>query len=124
MPPVVVALIHAGLDLLEREPQRRQRLHANVRHLTERLKSIGITTSSQSAIVPVRIPRRIRRVSRRMHQAGIFINAVEYPAVPQDNERFRISVISEHTDDDIDRLVEALDLALEEEGIDRSGRRL
>ena len=120
---MVVALIHAGLDLLEREPQRRQRLHANVRHLTERLKSIGITTSSQSAIVPVHIPRRIRRVSRRMHQAGIFINAVEYPAVPKDDERFRISVISEHTDDDIDRLVEALDLALEEEGIDRSGRR-
>ncbi len=122
MPPALVALIHAGLDLLESELDRRQRLHANVRYLVERLESIGIRTSSQSAIVPVRVPRRIRRVSRRMHEADIFLNAIEYPAVPQDDERFRISVISEHTADDIDRLVEALDLALEEEGIDRSQR--
>ena len=47
MPPMVIAALHAGLDLLEREPQRRVRLHENVRHLVELLGAIGVHTGSQ-----------------------------------------------------------------------------
>ena len=119
MPPMVIAALHAGLDLLEREPHRRARLHDNVRHLVELLGSIGVHTGSQSAIVPVYVPQGIRRVSARMHDAGIFVNAIEYPAVPEGLERLRVSVTSDHTPDDLHRLVEALDQAFEAEQVPR-----
>lgn len=119
MPPTVIAALHAGLDLVKREPQRRTRLHDNVRRLVELLAALGVRTGSQSAIVPVYVPRGIRRLSARLHRAGIFVNAIEYPAVPEGRERLRISVTSDHTADDLHRLVEALDQALEAEEIPR-----
>jgi len=109
MPPVTLAILHAGLDVLEREPERRRRLHDNVRYLVRSLRAIGIETSSQSAIVPIHVGRNIRAISQRMHQAGIFVNAVEYPAVPKGRERFRVSVMSTHTREDIDRLVDGFE---------------
>lgn len=119
MPPVTLAVLHAGLDVLEREPERRRRLHDNVRYLVEALRSVGIDTSSDSAIVPVPAPGRVRRLSRRLHDAGMFVNAIEYPAVAAGGERFRVSVISDHTREDVDRLVAAFDDAFEAEGVER-----
>ena len=117
MPPPAVAMVHAGLDLIEREPQRRQRLHDNVRALVDALGSVGIRTASASAIVPVHVPGPIRPVSARLHEAGVFVNAIEYPAVPMGQDRFRVSVMSEHTADDIDRLVRAFVDAYRAEGL-------
>ena len=111
MPPVEIATILAGFDLMATEPERRVRLHKNARCLVEALAGIGVLTSTQSAIIPVYIPEPIRLVSRRLHEAGVFVNAIEYPAVPRDAERFRVSVMSEHTRADMDRLVAALDEA-------------
>jgi glycine C-acetyltransferase len=115
MPPVEIVTILAGFELLAAEPERRTRLHDNVRYLVAALAGIGVATSTQSAVVPVYISEPIRRVSRRLHEAGIFVNAIEYPAVPRDAERFRISVMSEHTHEDLDRLVAALDEARKQE---------
>ena len=48
----------------------------------------------------------IREAARRFNQAGIFVNCVEYPAVPIGEQRFRISMMATHTKADIDRLLE------------------
>ncbi len=117
LPPTTAAAVLAGLDVIEQEPERRQELHENVRYLVQELRSRGIETESSSAIVPVRVPRGIRRVACRLDDAGIFVNAIEYPAVPKGKERLRVSVTSEHTRQDIDRLVDALTAALEEENV-------
>jgi glycine C-acetyltransferase len=49
----------------------------------------------------------IRNAAYLFHQKDIFINAVEYPAVPPGKERFRISMMTTHTKEDIDRLATA-----------------
>jgi glycine C-acetyltransferase len=114
LPPMTVAAVLAGLEVIEAQPERRARLHANVRYLIGRLRAQGFPCHSQSAIVPVPVPRGIRKMARRLHDAGIFVNAIEYPAVPKGQERFRVSVTSEHTREDLDRLVEALAAAFAE----------
>jgi glycine C-acetyltransferase len=48
----------------------------------------------------------IREAALRFHEAGVFVNCVEYPAVPLDQQRFRVSLMATHTKEDIDRLVE------------------
>jgi glycine C-acetyltransferase len=50
----------------------------------------------------------IRDASFKFHQKGIFINSIEYPAVPKSQQRFRISIMATHTKKDIDRLMEAI----------------
>jgi selenocysteine lyase/cysteine desulfurase len=50
----------------------------------------------------------IRDASFEFHQKGIFINSIEYPAVPKSQQRFRISIMATHTKEDIDRLMEAI----------------
>jgi glycine C-acetyltransferase len=116
---MTVAAVLAGLEVIEREPERRAQLHENVRYLLEGLRSLRIDCHSQSAIVPVRVPEGadIRRLGKRFDDAGIFLNAVEYPAVPRGQERFRLSLSSEHNRFDLDRLLAAFAGAYRDEGI-------
>ncbi len=111
LPPVVIATVLAGLDVMEREPERLARLHQNINTLTAGLKRLGFTTPSQSAIVPLRVPpwMDIRRAAKLFDERGIFLNAIEYPAVPVAQQRFRVSVMATHTKEDIARLVTAVE---------------
>lgn len=110
LPPVVLAAVHAGLDLLEREPERRTELLDNVRYFVEGLRTLGIDVRPDAAIVAllVKPPRDIRKVAFAFHERGLFVNAIEYPAVPLDGQRLRISLMCEHTRADLDRLLEAI----------------
>jgi aspartate aminotransferase-like enzyme len=38
----------------------------------------------------------------------VFVNSVEYPAVPLSQQRFRISIMATHTTADIDALLSAV----------------
>lgn len=111
LPPVVVAAVLAGLDIVEKEPEHRGQLHANVRYATELLRPYGLAAEPKAAIIALRAPEHmnIRQASYLFHQAGIFLNSVEFPAVPVTEQRFRISIMSTHTKAQIDRLVEAVD---------------
>ncbi len=108
-PPVVVAAVLAGLNVLEKEPQRRAALHENVRYAAAGLASVGIHVRAESAIIAIHVPAtmNIRRAATAYHERGLFVNSIEYPAVPLREQRFRISLMATHTHEDIDRLVEA-----------------
>jgi len=112
LPPAVIAAVLAGLEVMEREPDLRTRLHDNVAYALAGLRVLGINVSSNSGIIPLRVPRgvNIRRAARRFHELGIFVNPVEYPAVPLSQQRFRISMMATHTREDIDRLIEAVEI--------------
>ena len=46
----------------------------------------------------------IRKAAYEFHKRGIFVNSVEYPAVPLSQQRFRISIMATHKKEDIDKL--------------------
>ncbi len=108
LPPVVVAAVLAGLDVIEREPWLRRQLHENVEYVTEGLQRLCFEVEPPAAIIALRVPASmdIRKAARRFNQAGIFVNCVEYPAVPIGEQRFRISMMSTHTKEDMDQLLE------------------
>ena len=110
LPPLLIAAVLGGLDVIQNEPDRRNRLHANVDYLVKRLNSFGILAASQSGIVPILIlgQGRAREVARKIHERGIFLNSIDYPAVPYHQERLRISVMATHTIDDLNRLTDVL----------------
>jgi len=111
LPPTSVAAVLAGLDIMEREPERRERLHHNVAYLAERLRQLGLAVpeSAGGILVVGTVPGLdVRHVATRLHQRGIFLNAIEFPAVPPSQERLRISVMATHTEADLDTLVATL----------------
>jgi 7-keto-8-aminopelargonate synthetase-like enzyme len=104
LPPPTVAAVLAGLDMIEREPDRLVRLHENAEYLASGLRALGYAAERQAAILPLLIPSSvdIRALAHAFHREGVFLNSVEYPAVPLDAQRLRISVMATHTREDLD----------------------
>jgi glycine C-acetyltransferase len=113
MPPQTIAAIHGALDVLEREPHWLSKLRSNVSYAAKQLNSLrwGFNVATPTAIIILETPRTmdIRHAAYLFHKNRIFVNAVEFPAVPSHKQRFRISVMATHTKEDIDRMVDVVD---------------
>jgi glycine C-acetyltransferase len=114
--PTVLAAVHAGIDLIEREPERRQRLFANVDYLVQRLRQRGFSVHGETPIVSLKAPpdMDMYRGCALFEKAGIFLCAMEHPVVPRNAQSFRLSLMSEHTDADLDSLLRAIDIVWSE----------
>lgn len=115
LPPAACAAAMAGLDVIEREPHRRQNLLAMAGRLREELGGrleldLG---SSTSQIVPVIVgeAEQAVRLSRALEEAGFLIPAIRPPTVPRGRSRLRISLSAEHDPADLDRLTAVLQKA-------------
>jgi glycine C-acetyltransferase len=109
IPPASVAAVMASLDVLEREPGVHQRLLHNMAYTARGLRQLGFELPEpESAIIALMAPEGldVRSAIRDLHRRGIFLNTIEYPAVPVNQQRFRISLMATHTEADIDRLLE------------------
>ena len=104
LPPPVIAAVLGGLEVLGREPERLKKLHSNAQYLARGLREMGYDARCDAAIIPLIMPEFVdmRALNRAFHEQGVFINSVEYPAVPRDAQRLRISVMSTHTQRDLD----------------------
>jgi glycine C-acetyltransferase len=113
MSPLIVTTVLAGLDLIENDFTVVEKLKSNIEKIVTGLKDLGLeVTNYGSAIIPLLVPEKsdIRTIGKSFHEHGIFVNPIEFPAVPKHLQRFRISVMSTHTDDDIKRLLEVVSL--------------
>jgi 8-amino-7-oxononanoate synthase len=109
LPPANTAGVLAALNVLQREPERRDRLWANTRRLQIGLRKIGFDIGpTETPIVPVLIGplERTFLFWRRLFDAGVFTNPVVPPAVPPSQCRLRTSLMATHTTDQIDRALD------------------
>lgn len=109
LPPVALLAVHGALDVIENEPERRERLRESVRYLVSLLEEFELAARPEAAIVSVMVPEwmNIRVANYIFHQQNIFLSAIEYPAVPENKQRFRVSVMVNHTRKDLERLAAA-----------------
>ncbi|NJM15394.1 MAG: aminotransferase class I/II-fold pyridoxal phosphate-dependent enzyme [Bacteroidales bacterium] len=110
LPFTSVAAVLAALEVMEKEPERLEQLHANIKYLTQALRRYGLVTEPQGAVIALKVPEdsNMRKVSNMFHEMGLFVNSIEFPAVPKSNQRIRISVMATHTKPQMDRLIEAV----------------
>ena len=110
MPPANVATVLKCLDILEEEPERLERLWEISDYMREGFRNVGFDVwSSQSPIIPVVIGdmETCFRFWRDLLEEGVFVNAVVPPAVPQGQALMRTSYMATHTDDELDRILDA-----------------
>lgn len=111
--PIPAALAAGGLaalDVLQGEPERVERLHANVAQLHQIGRRLGHTPRGSFLPVlplPGADPEEGDRRVAALRARGLFVPLVHYPGAPEGGA-LRIAVSSEHTSADLRRLEEAL----------------
>lgn len=107
-PPDQAAALIAALDVLEEEPQRRQRLWDNQRYFVERMAPLGYRIlSTATPIVPVLIgdAAQCQRHAQELRKEGIHVDAIQFPAAPLGQARLRFMMNAGHTRAQIDHAV-------------------
>lgn len=106
LPPATVAGLLAALDVGTRDGGRRQRLVENAGYFRGGLHRLGLDTgASISHVVPIMIGSaapRLYQMGRALLRRGLMLAPIDYPAVPQDRVRFRASITSAHSREDLD----------------------
>lgn len=118
--PASVATVLATLDIIENEPERRERLW----QITEKMKSgfqaMGHNTGpTETPIIPVIIgnDEMAFMLWRLLREAGIFTNPVIYPAVPKDQSLIRTSYSATHSDEELDTVLASFEKCGKQLGI-------
>jgi glycine C-acetyltransferase len=109
--PPQVAAAHAALDLVRREPWRRERLQANAARLRVRLAGRGVDTHpSTTHIVPVVIGASdaAMAVCERLLERGFYAQGIRHPSVPEGTARLRLTPMATHREDEIDAVADAV----------------
>ena len=120
IPPVVAATTLRVLDLIENQPELRERLAARTRRFRQGLEGAGFQLRpGEHPIIPVMLGDAVlaAQMAERLLEHGVYVIGFSYPVVPHGQARIRTQVSAALEPEDIDRAVEAFRLVGRELGI-------
>jgi 8-amino-7-oxononanoate synthase len=109
--PVIAAAALKSLEIIQTEPKRRHRLQDNATFLRNAFREMGLDIgNSTTQIIPVIIGDSAKAVdiSKKLFEAGYFISAIRPPTIPPGTARLRVSVQTDHTQDQLQALCHTL----------------
>ena len=118
--PAVAAGSIKVLELIENDTSRRDRLFANTRLFTEKIKEVGLEVKDGGTpIVPVMLydEHKAVEMARRMMEKGVYVVAFSYPVVPKGKARIRTQLSAALSEEDILYIVDCFRQVKEEMGI-------
>ncbi|MBC5797650.1 8-amino-7-oxononanoate synthase [Sphaerospermopsis sp. LEGE 00249] len=119
--PADTAAALAAIQIVQQQPERRQRLWSNVDYLkhlvTENLTKLTLNLKilpSQSPIFCFQLPDAATALTagKKLKEAGIFAPAIRPPTVP--TSRIRVTIMATHEKEHINKLVNSLGSVLKE----------
>lgn len=128
MPPANVATVLKALEILQEETWRLDRLNEISDYMRKELRQMGFNVwSSQTPIIPVVIGEMMEcfKFWKALFEAGVYVNAVVPPGVPKGQSLVRTSYMATHTDEHLDKILEAFrKVGIERGIIDKNGHSL
>lgn len=128
MPPANVATVLKALEILQEEPWRLERLEEISNYMRAELRKLGFNVwTSQTPIIPVVIGgmNECFRFWKDLFEEGVYVNAVVPPGVPEGQSLVRTSYMATHTDEQLDRILNAFQIVGIKHGIiDKNGHSL
>ncbi|MCB4792515.1 MAG: 8-amino-7-oxononanoate synthase [Elusimicrobia bacterium] len=109
--PASVCSAIKALEIIEREPEKRKKLLENAKYLKNNLNALGFDTlESESQIIPLFTGEvsKTLEISSKLMDAGIYVPAIRPPTVAEGRCRLRFSLTSQHSKEDIDKLIETI----------------
>ena len=120
IPPSNAAAALKALEIMESEPERREKLWENTHKMHRELRllvfDIGAT---ETPVVPILIGQDMEAFSfwRKLYDNGVFANAIISPATPPGRALIRTSYTATHTDEQLDRVLSVLKKVGQEMGV-------
>jgi 8-amino-7-oxononanoate synthase len=119
-PPASVASVIAALDVIDQEPERRERLWHNTNKMMKAFKNMGYETgTSETPIIPLLMGEMERAFTmwKILSDEGVFVNPVAPPATPPGRCLIRTSYMATHTDEQLDRVLVIMERAGKKLGV-------
>ncbi|HET7569678.1 MAG TPA: glycine C-acetyltransferase [Gammaproteobacteria bacterium] len=108
--PAVAAASLAVLDLVERDPSLRNRLHEHAAHFRAGLEKLGFELRpGEHPIIPVMLgdARLATDMANRLLEHGVYVIGFSYPVVPEGQARIRTQMSAGLTHEQLDRAIDA-----------------
>ncbi|MFB6263820.1 MAG: aminotransferase class I/II-fold pyridoxal phosphate-dependent enzyme [Bradymonadaceae bacterium] len=106
LPPPIVAGLMKSLEVATRDDSLQEELWDNVEYFRSNLEELNLDLGeSESQIIPIIIGssgQMLYPMAFEAQQRGLFIQPIDFPAVDASKRRFRVSVSSELSKEDID----------------------
>lgn len=115
LPPAQAAAASTALDLMQSEPEHRERLWANTKKYTAMLKALKLDLwDTETPAVPIVLgsKERVYRFWQLLLEKGVFTVLSIAPAVPPGKDLIRTAVSASHTEEDLERVAEAFAYAV------------
>jgi len=113
LPPANTAAVLAALDVMQEEPERVQRVNEVADQMRRGFQGLGFDTGlSVTPIIPIMIGDTMRTIGmwKGLFDAGVFVNPVLSPAVPDGQELLRTSFMATHTDEQLEQVLSAFEI--------------
>jgi len=112
IPPANAAAALAALQVMREEPERIQRVNEIGAHMRREYRRLGFDIGqSETPVIPILIGDDMRTllIWKALFEAGVFVNPVLAPAVPEGRQLLRTSYMATHTDEQLARVVETFE---------------
>lgn len=111
-PPIVAGLMKA-LEVATRDSSLRDRLWENTAYLKKNLLAMGLDLGgTESQVIPIIIGSSgelLLTLAAEIQKRGLFLQPVDFPAVPAHSRRFRISVSAQLTKAEMDEALNIIE---------------
>jgi len=105
LPPAMVGGALKALEIVEREPERLERLRWNTTFFREAMMRSGFhITPGEHPIVPIVLgdEKKTLELAGQLFRSGVFVVGFTYPVVPRGQARIRVQLSSEHLREDLE----------------------
>ncbi len=109
IPPANAASVIEAINIIQSEPERRERLWQNVRKMKRSYDELGFNTgNTESPIIPIIIGEDADTFVfwKKLYAAGVFSNPAISPAVPPGQALIRTSYMATHTDEELNKVLD------------------
>ena len=112
--PASCASAEAALDVMENEPEHRQRLFSNLERYRQILHQLDLDIwESETPAIPIVLgeKEKVYYFWKALLEKGIYTIISIAPGVPPGKDLIRTAISAAHTDEDLDRIEEAMTFA-------------
>jgi 8-amino-7-oxononanoate synthase len=120
IPPANAATALAALHVMQEEPERVKRVNEIGDFMRMNYKNLGFNTgNSETPIIPIFIgdDRRAAIIWKALFEAGVYVNMVVSPAVPEGKQLLRTSYMAIHTDEQLNKVLDIFRVVGKQVGI-------
>ena len=118
--PASTAAALKAIDIMEQEPERQEQLWKLTNFALDGFRQMGCEIGNTSTpIIPLFIRDNFKtfKVTTELFEEGIFVNPVVSPAVAPQDTLSRFSLMATHTQEQVERALEAIERVFKRNGI-------